>query len=480
MSIAYYLLILTDSMAFLILFLPFGVLAFAETVNKEPWHAWELSPRAEQAVARMTRWHIVAAILVSASALVIPLRLALDVIAGDVVSAAAARSSPVFVMPLIEATLWLVSLSAVFGPMYAVRLHVQRVHGAVLIGLGLCLFPANLLAVTLLNLVPGPSHALAFGVAGAVLLPLGTVMPGRRIRTLALASACVAMLIALSDFASPANPVWLLAAIAMGYTVFRAESKHLFIAHIANMHAAGRSVLTLPKRAPWQTSKFRTVLFLVVNVACVLALLLTWLMGFGPEASTPATVFAVAAMTIAAGGALLTALAPTAFGHSRSEIDYAATTFVVVLAAASAVQLFAAPRVEGWVYGDSQLAQLWKPVLALAAVGGALATAQATLSGWSRQIRPFMIAIVLPAASLLPSDSFFTFLPEDPLIAWSQRLIVAGITAIILAIMWYVFGPGRRTACEPMGATPQVESESSAPTDSVRLESTANTTTDER
>ena len=478
MSILIYLLLLAESALFIILFLPFGVLAYAEIARREPWQADRVLPGSDQPGARMTRWHIVAAIFVILSAIIIPIRHIVGLASSG--SLAVTELPPVLDLSLIEVSLWLVTLSALYGPMYAVRLHSQGVHGAVLIGLGLCLFPATLLAVTSLELVPGPVSALAFGVVGTILFPLGTVMPGRRVRTVALTFACVMMLIALSDFASPANPVWLLAAIAMGYTVFRAESKHLFMAHLAKMHAAGRSVLTLPKRAPWKNSKFRTVLFLVVNLACVLALFLTWLIVFGPEESLPAAVFAVAAMSIAAAGALLTALAPTAFGHSRSEIDQAATTFVVVLAAASVVHLSAAPRVEGWVFGDSQLAQLWKPVLAVCAVGGALAIAYATLSGWLVQTRPLMIAIVLPAASLLPSDSFFTFLPEDPLKLWDLRLIETGITVIILAIMWYVFGPGRRTVSKPMGAAHQVESESSASTDLTRIESTANSVTDAR
>ena len=448
MSIALYLLVLADSMAFLILFVPFGLLAYAETRCDEPWHPWELSPRYERAVARTTRWHIVAAILVVASAVVIPIRLVFDNFAVDVESPAIASSGPAYVMPLIEVSLWLVTLSAVYGPMYAVRLHVQGVRGAELIGLGLCLFPATLLSVTLLATGSGPTSTLALGVVGAVLFPLGAVVPGHRIKAAVLISACVLMLIALSDFASPANPVWLLAALAMGYMVFRAETKHLFSEHAARVQASAKVVLKLPKRVKWITSTFRTVAFIVVNAACVLAMLLTWFVGFATDASLPALAFAIAAMLIAAVGALLTALVPMAFGHSRSEIDHAAATFVAVLAAASVVHIYAAPLVEGLVFGKAPAVQLWKPVLASFAVGGALAVAYATMSGRMREFRPFMIAVVMPAVSLLPSESFFTFLPEDTLDLWSQRLIETGIIVAMLAIMWYVYGPGQRRVSE--------------------------------
>ena len=450
MSIAYTLLIVADSVAFLVLFVPFGVLAFAETVCKEPWHAWELSPRAEQTVARMTRWHIIAAILAVASALIIPLRLALDVVIGDIASATETRSSPDYVIPLIEATLWLVSLSAVFGPMHAVRLHVQHVHGAELIGLGLCLFPATLLAIDIFELGPDPAFLLVFGIVGVVLFPLGTVIPGRWVKTVMLTSACAAMLVALADYSIAANPVWLLAAIAMGYTVFRAETKHLFMVRLANFQADATATLAIPTRVTRTTSKFQAVVFLVVNVACVLALLLAWRIGLGTGASQQAVAFALVALSIATMGALTTALVPMAFGHSRLEIDYAASTFVLAVATASVLHLIATPEVVDWASGNSQAAQIWKPVLGTFACAGALTIALTTLTGRVRQIRPLMIAIVLPAVLLLPSDSFFTFIREDTLIVWAQRLLETGITAIILGLMWYVFGPGRRRSIPPV------------------------------
>ena len=447
MSIALYLLILAESMLFLILFVPFGILTYAEVVRGEPWRADRVRTGAGLRDARIRRWHIVAAILFVASAIIIPFRTIFGSVNSDDIPAVTGLPQVVD-LSLVEVSLWLVTLSAVFGPMYAVRLHIRGVHGAVLVGLGLCLFPATLLAVSMLELGSGPAPTIALGIVGLVLFPLGVVMPGRRTKIAVLVSACVVMLTALSDYASPANPVWLLAALAMGYIVFRAESKHLFMAHLADMRAAGKSVLTLPKRVKWINSKFRTVAFIVVNVACVLAMLLTWLVGFATEASLSVAVFAIAAMLIAAVGALLTALVPMAFGHPRSEIDHAAATFVVVLAAASVVHIYAAPLVEGLVFGKAPAVQLWKPVLAVFAVGGALTITYATLSGRMREFRPLMIAVVMPAVSLLPSESFFSFRPEDTLDLWTQRLIETGIIVVMLAIMWYAFGPGRRGRSE--------------------------------
>ena len=145
MSILIYLLILAESSLFIILFLPFGVLAYAEAARREPWQAHRLIPGADQPGARMTRWHVVAASLVILSAIIIPIRSIVGLVSSGPL--AITELPPVLDLSLIEVSLWLVTLSALFGPMYAVRLHSQGVHGAVLIGLGLCLFPANLLAL---------------------------------------------------------------------------------------------------------------------------------------------------------------------------------------------------------------------------------------------------------------------------------------------------------------------------------------------
>ena len=113
------------------------------------------------------------------------------------------------------------------------------------------------------------------------------------------------------------------------------------------------------------------------------------------------------------------------------------------------MHILAAPRVMGFDQSTSAFVQIWKPVLVAAACSGAMAIALTTLTGTLRQIRPFMIVIVLPAAFLLPSDSFFTFLPDDSVMAWAQRVLETGITVTMLAIMWYIFGPGRRRARSP-------------------------------
>ena len=396
---------------------------------------------------RMTRWHIIAAVLMIGSVLMPSFQLACNLTASDTCLTELGGPFELLGFAFTEVFLWSITLPALYGPMYAVSLHRNRFRAPELIGLGLCLLPVTLLVITSFELGFDPGSTLAVGIAGVILFPLGLALPGRTVKTLVLTTACIAMLVALSDFVGPANPVWLLAAIAMGYIVFRAEWKHSVKASrasdplpvpIATTQNAGEE----SKRSELSNAA-RTVTFIVVNIACAVALWLVWRIGFGAEESAPAAVFALAGLAIAACGALLTTLVPTAFGRGRLDVDHAAATFVVVLVAATVLHLISTPPV--MVDSYFGMSTGWKPVLGTFACIGALSIALTTLTGRERQIRPFMTGIILPAAFLLPSDSFFTFfIREDTLLVWSQRLLEAGITVIILGIMWYVFGPGRR------------------------------------
>ena len=406
-------------------------------------------PSPDLSSPRMTRWHVIAAALMIGSVLMPSFQLACRLTTSETCLTELGGPLELLGFAFTEVFLWSITLPALYGPMYAVRLHRNRFRAPELIGLGLCLSPVTLLVITSFELGIDPESTLAVGIAGVILFPLGLALPGRMVKALVLTTACIAMLIALSDFVGPANPVWLLAAIAMGYMVFRAEWKHLVEASRASDQLPS-PVVTAPdageesKQAELSNAA-RTVTFIVVNIACAVVLWLVWRIGFGADESAPAAVFALAGLAIATCGALLTTLVPTAFGRARLDVDHAAATFVVVLVAAVVMHLIATPPV--MIDSYFGMSTGWKPVLGTFACIGALSIALTTLTGRERQIRPFMTGIILPAAFLLPSDSFFTFLlREDTLLVWSQRLLEAAITATILAIMWYAFGPGRRRA----------------------------------
>ena len=456
MFLALYVLILIESMVFVVLFVPFGVLAFVELVRAAQSPGREGLPSPDLPGPKMTRWHIVAAILAIGSVLIPLIQLTFDVVETDGDGLVATRSSPGLAFGLAEALLWFATLTALFGPMYAVRLNRQRVQAAGLIGFGVSMLPVIMLIVATFDSGAESESLAALAIAGAILFPLGIAVPWSKAKTPILASSCVVMLIAISEVVGPGNSIWLLAMLAMGYIVFRAEWKRMLVSRPPTVRAKvlsteGPDAVTdrsQPTWGTWGTSTIRTVTFIVVNGACVVALWIVWRIVSGGDDPAPAVIFAAVGLAIAVCGAVLTTLAPILLGQPWSGIDHAAATFVVLLAIATVMHLIAAPQVDGFASGTSAVAQIWKPVLGTFACFGALAIALTTLTGMLQQIRPLMIVLVLPAAFLLPSDSFFTFLREDSLVVWSQRLIEAGITAIILAVMWYAFGPGRRLTLE--------------------------------
>ena len=449
-------LFIAEWFGIIVLVVLFGALGFAEMARADSSPKNAGLPTAVQSSARMMRWHVVAAILVIGNGLVISYGLACTIADSNTCWDVGGRTASSLQYAYSEAVLLLIVVPALFGPMYAVRLHRHGVRAAELIGLGLSLLPFNLYAIpSLLDSGTAPDSLLAVAIAGVVLFALGIALPRHWAKTLVLSTSCVAMLVALSDAVGPTNPVWLLAAIAMGYTIFRAEWKHLESLPSATVQVfapppESQNTVANEARTAWSDTTKRIVMWIAINVACLVGLWLVWRIGFGSAGSAPATVYALVALAIAAIGAWATVLLPMLFGRARLDIDHGTASFVVVLVAAVVMHLIAVPPVEKDSYiASSGAVQLWKPVLGVFACLGAVGITATTLTGRERQIRPFMMGIILPAAFLLPSDSLFVALRDDSLTAWTQRLIETGIIVIILAIMWYVFGPGRRRSIAP-------------------------------
>lgn len=452
MTIVFAVLFITEWLGLILLVLLFGALGIAEMARAAPSRKYDRFPSADLPGARMTRWHIVALMLVVGNALVLSFGLVCEFANSDGCSNALEGIPLILQYPAAELVVWLLAWPALYGPMYAVRLQRNRVRAAELIGLGMMVLPVSLSA-TAQSFDPrtGPEWTSMLATAGLALYALGLVLPRYWAKALVLLTSCVAMLVALSEFVGPTNPVWLLAVVAMGYTVFRAEWKHMAsipqeTVQVFAPASVGQVDLADAPRSSLQATPIRAGTFFVVNAVCIVALWLIWRIGFDLEESAPAAVFALVALAIAACGALLTMLAPTAFGHARLDIDHAAATFVVLLVSATVMHLITSPPV--MVDSYFGMAAGWKPVLVAFACIGALGITVTTLTGRERQIRPFMISIVLPAAFLLPSDTIFTFLRDDSFLVWTQRLIETGIIVAILAVMWYVYGPGRRESLE--------------------------------
>ena len=443
MIFVYFGLLFVEWLALVALFVPFGALVLAESAGAgRIWRRKGVTGKVPPD-KRMTWWHVAAAILLLGSTLTVLTSLACEGV--RVFSC----SNGKWVLPLAETSLWIWTLSALYGPMYAVRLSQQNVRAAVFIGLGVCLLPSTFWWTPAIGIDFEPAISTAFAVAGAVLFLLGLTVKITRVKTAILALACVIMLLALAEVSGPWNPLWVLAAFAMGYAVFRAESRHESTMSFPTVEVPAQ-VASEPS-SPMTSGRVlrfdsnRTFAFIVVNAACILALWLIWRTWFGADESI-AAVFALVGLATATAGALLTTLVPMVFGQTRLDVDYAIAAFFAVFVAAVAMHLIGAPLVA--VEGDLGVEAGWKPALIAFASLGAFGIAVTTFTGKVRQIRPFMVAMVLPAAFMLPSDALFDFQREYATIVWVQRLSETAITVTLLAIMWYVFGPGRRRKSE--------------------------------
>ena len=440
MTYAIIFLSLVESMSFVLLFLPFGVLAAVQTVRsvKSPGQ-----PNFHTPIVSLKSWHVVAFILVIWSLAVIVARSAVaDWIWGQAVF---------FV--ITELSFWSVFAPLVFGLLYVGRLKRSGVPNAGLMGLGVCLIPATVFVLTPTNPANDAGVPTAIGAVGIIAYGAALLAPRGRFKTATFALACFALILSLSGWVGPANSMWLFFSIAAGYSAYRIEWKTDAHASKTDVHKTRDEPKSSTSLAPSiafgrYALSTRLLGFIIVNEVFALILWLVVHSGIAFDKPLHAVHMALVALAIAVFGSMTTALTSRALAARGSLVDDAASSFVVLLVVASVLHLAAAPPVESFVLDDSSQAKFWKPVLGLFAILGASVTVLSTFTGKARQLCPFMLGIILPAVFLLPSDSFFTFLREDSPIVWSQRLVEAGITATMLGLMWYVFGPGRRRESE--------------------------------
>ena len=472
MTYAIIFLSLVESMSFVLLFLPFGVLAAVRTVRsgRSPGQ-----PNIHPPIVGLNSWHVFALILVIGSIGVTVARSAVtDWIWGQAIF-----------LVVTEVSFWSVFAPVVFGLLYVGRLMRSGVPNAGMMGLGVCLIPATVFVLTPTNPANDAAVPIAIGAVGIIIYGAALLVPRGRFKTATFALACFALILSLSGWMGPANSMWLFFAMAAGYLAYRIEWETTPQESKTDVHKTRGE----PKGSTSMASSIafgryalstHALGFIIANEVFALILWFVVHSGIAFDKSLQAVHMALVALAIAAIGCVTTALTSRFLAVRGSLVDDAASSFVVLLVVASILHLAAAPPVESFVLDDRAQAQFWKPVLSLFAILGASVIVLSTFSGKVRQLRPFMLGIVLPSAFLLPSDSFFTFIREDTLIVWAQRLLETGITVIILGLMWYVFGPGRRTGSGPAGAVHQVECESSASTDPIRFDSTGNSITDVR
>ena len=212
MTYAIIFLSLVESMSFVLLFLPFGVLAAVQTVRsvKSPGQ-----PNFHTPIVGLKSWHVVALILVIWSVVVIVARSAVaDWIWGRAVF-----------LVVTELSVWSVFAPMVFGLLYVGRLKRSGVPNAGLMGLGVCLIPATVFVLTPTNPANDAGVPTAIGAVGIIAYGASLLAPrgSGRFKTATFALACFALILSLSGWVGPANSMWLFFSIAAGYSAYRIE-----------------------------------------------------------------------------------------------------------------------------------------------------------------------------------------------------------------------------------------------------------------
>lgn len=442
-------LLLLEAMAFVALWLPFGIVTVAQLVRAASSPGREGLPRDEHPGGNMRRWHIVAVCLVTSAAIASGIQYALgpDSALDDVDITVAPGQFVDFA--LIKVSLWIASASLIFSFLYLARLVQHGVPYAEILWFGVCVIPATMFALSTYASAANHGGAVSLGAAGCVSYIVAVLMPRGKLKVAVWAASCCAIAMAVSDFVGPSNPVWLFLVIAAGYSSYRTEWKSMLRADSASTRTASKDDLwpiaqgNSTSRGKSVATSQRVVTYASVFAVGGVALVLVARVGPVLDEAVPAVLVALLSLTIVAIGAGATSVVTTAIGVRGSRVADAATMFVVLLAVASVLHLVGVPGVQGSVFGASGSAQFWKLVLGVFAILGAVVIAYTTLTGKARQVRPFMVATVLPAAYLLPSAELITYIPEDAAMAWLQRAIEAGITLGMLSLMWYALGPGR-------------------------------------
>ena len=452
-------LMFMQSMSFIVLSLPFGIMTVAQLVKAASAPGKDGLPKDDGQVGDMRRWHLVAVCLVTLATAASVTRFALGTETSIGSFASTVNQIDDIQLALAEISLWLVVGSAVFSFFYLNRLRRNGLPYAEFLWFGACVIPAAGFALSILATVDDFGKVVLVGVAGGVAYCAALLMPGGVPKVVVWTASCAALLIAMSDIVGPWNSAWLFVAIAAGYAAYRMEWKSAVqvseeqarSGNAAEDSTNRREDAKLIRNTPTVTVRF--FVFLSVFAAGALAMVL--LSGSGPVigGAVASEFVALISLAIAASSAALTAMALTVAGARWARFDDAAAVFVALLAAASVIHLIGAPKMDGGLFGTAVNTQYWNLVLGFYAVLGAGVVAFTTLTGKARQVRPFMVAIVIPAAFLLPSAELVPGELENAAIWWWQRVIEAGITMTMLSLMWYAFGPGRRRAPTPLTRT---------------------------
>ena len=229
---------------------------------------------------------------------------------------------------LVEVTFWILMASAVFSFFYLGQLQRNRAVYAEFLWFGVCMIPAIMFAFS--SVIPfdirfdsssnpdGRGGLALICAAGIVSYIVAVLIPRGIIKLCIWIASCGAILIALTSFIGPANPVWQFAMIATGYTVYRIEWKATLRADEGSAHKENDGDSdAVPEQGSMVLSESvaafrRTIVILTMAAVGVSALVLASSGGPILDGAISAPFVALASLTIAGVGAVATVFAPPA------------------------------------------------------------------------------------------------------------------------------------------------------------------------
>ena len=449
-------LLYAENLFLLPVVLPFGIIIAAQLIRAARGPGSEGNPNVDSVAGNLRSWHIAAVVIVSGSSLLWIVNRTASLVFPSNCWLYEGGIGCWVTSILLDLSIGSVVVTIAFAAMYLGKLHRNGHRFGHFLAFSVLLIPMAVAWNALGFIDLGSDRTDGIGswlslVAGllGLALPLALLLlRGSHAKTWMWAVACFLLLVAIAGGNLPWNIFATLAAVAVGYAIYRIEWKRRLS---ESATGAGRGEPALNGRQgsandDWAIRRRRRIRGAIVTgimLVCVVVLVSV----VGPRgwlgAGLPANVLALAALAIAATGGIAVGFAWRRQGTGRLSTERAAATFALLLAFASILHLIAMPEVEGLFGRISTEAQYWKPILGGYALVGAILVFVSTVTGWVQQIRPFAMVLILPAAILLTEERIFYldyFLEyRDSL----QTVIEAGITGAVLWAMWYAFGPGR-------------------------------------
>ena len=457
-----YFLAQSDWLAFVLVGSPFVLLATWQLTKVIRTPGLAGAPRIDSPSADLARWHWAMLWFVLGTSLYAGVYSVCTSQEAEICLVAPTVTNTFIALGMFEVMAWGWVAGIILALLYLGRLVLHGVSHAVILGFGVILLPLSGGAWTAFAIDEvGDTVTDYFGFVGIMGYLTAIVLPDGVVKVVIWVASCVALLAVGSDLLGPVNPMWLLVVLAFGYGVYRIEWRTL-LENVEEGENGLRGAATESSTGAESPDDrrhpilVRFAVFAVVNLLLVAAVWQISLAFNAQDDAMPAPIMALVYIVIAVAGAGIVLLLSRGLGDWRVTRDDAAATFVVGLVAASVMHIPATPAVGSWVWGETEWAQYWKPTLIAFACVGATAIVLTTLAGRLTQIRPLMVALVLPAVFLLPSEFLFDGDRGATQLDWLARFLEAAVTMAGVWLMWYGFGPGRRNSTASTNVFPMV------------------------